>query len=605
MTDPINSSQNAMPLDAAVGAAARRYDLSGLQRRRWLVLALNIVTYAALLVAAASILASGGFSFLDLVLLTLFAIGTPWTVVGFWNAVIGLWLLKRGGDALPDVAPFLAGADVPTPLAIDTAVLMTLRNEDPARALARLKIVMDSLERTGEGARFGYFILSDSSRDDVIAAEAAAIAALRTAAPPGRRVVYRRRTENIGFKAGNVRDFCRQWGSDYELMLPLDADSLMAGDDIIRLVRIMQAHDNIGILQSLVVGMPTTSPFARIFQFGMRAGMRAYTMGQSWWVGDCGPFWGHNALVRIKPFVEHCDLPLLPGKPPLGGHVLSHDQVEATLMRRAGYEVRVMPVEGGSWEENPPSVLDFIERDVRWCQGNMQYINLLGLRGLLPISRFQLVWAILMFIGIPAWTLMIALLPAATLEAQGSSDFPATAAAVLYVVFFAMYLSPKFAGWIDAATSPAEVARFGGGWRFALSAAIEVLFSFLQGAITTIRTSLFMAGLPFGQSIVWSGQKREAGRLTWRTAATALWPQTLFGVLLFAALWIVSPVVLLWSLPLTAGYLLAVPFAVVTANPSLGAWMRRHRLCAIPEEIERPREIAEVEERRTGDAYAI
>ena len=186
----------------------------------------------------------------------------------------------------------------------------------------------------------------------------------------------------------------------------------------------MQAHPKIGILQSLVVGMPSASAFARIFQFGMRHGMRSYTMGQAWWVGDCGPFWGHNALVRIKPFHEQCDLPMLPGKPPLGGHVLSHDQVEATLMRRAGYEVRVLPEERGSWEENPPTMLEFARRDVRWCQGNMQYLKLLDLPGLYPMSRFQLVWAILMFIGIPAWTLMIALLPVAAWQAQAIDGLP-------------------------------------------------------------------------------------------------------------------------------------------------------------------------------------
>ena len=164
-------------------------------------------------------------------------------------------------------------------------------------------------------------------------------------------------------------------------MLPLDADSLMSGEQVVRLARMMQAHPKIGILQSLVVGMPSKSAFARIFQFGMRHGMRSYTMGQAWWVGDCGPFWGHNAVVRIKPFHEQCDLPILPGAPPLGGHVLCHDQVEATLMRRAGYEVRVLPEERGSWEENPPTMLEFARRDVRWCQGNMQYLKLLDLPG--------------------------------------------------------------------------------------------------------------------------------------------------------------------------------------------------------------------------------
>ena len=280
------------------------------------------------------------------------------------------------------------------------------------------------MDATGEGGAFSYFVLSDTSDPAVGAAEEAAVEAWKAADPDRERILYRRRTDNTGYKAGNVRDFCARWGKDYTLMLPLDADSLMSGDQIVRLVRMMQAHPKIGILQSLVVGMPSASAFARIFQFGMRHGMRSYTMGQAWWVGDCGPFWGHNALVRIKPFHEQCDLPMLPGKPPLGGHVLSHDQVEATLMRRAGYEVRVLPVERGSWEENPPTMLEFARRDVRWCQGNMQYLKLLDLPGLYPMSRFQLVWAILMFIGIPAWTLMIALLPVAAWEGRSVADFP-------------------------------------------------------------------------------------------------------------------------------------------------------------------------------------
>jgi membrane glycosyltransferase len=369
----------------------------------------------------------------------------------------------------------------------------------------------------------------------------------------------------------------------------------MAGPAIVRLVRMMQAHPRIGILQSLVVGMPSSSAFARIFQFGMRHGMRSYTMGQAWWVGDCGPFWGHNAVVRIKPFIEDCDLPLLPGKPPLGGHVLSHDQVEATLMRRAGYEVRVLPTENGSWEENPPTMLDFAQRDVRWCQGNMQYIKLLDLPGLYAMSRFQLLWAILMFIGIPAWTLMIALLPIAAWEGQSIVGYPAGLAIFLYVLFFVMYLSPKIAGLIDAVLTKGGVARYGGPVRFAVSAALELVFSFLQGAVSTIRTSIFMIGLAFGKSVVWGGQSRDAYGITWQTAVRTLWPQTLFGVIVCGLLLLIEPAVFWWSLPLTAGYLVAIPFAVWTASPALGGWFKRVGLAGIPEDFDPPAEIRAVQ----------
>ena len=567
-----------------------------LGRRRLIMVTLNVLTYFGLLWGVGSVLAAGGWTLVDMVMMVAFAIGSPWTVLGFWNSVIGLWLLHGARDPIAQVAPFAKAADIETPLAIRTAILMTLRNEDPTRAFLRLKTVKESLDATGQGDKFSYFILSDTNKPDVGAAEEAAAEAWRKTLADPDQVIYRRRSENTGYKAGNVRDFCERWGAEYELMLPLDADSLMSGEAIVRLVRIMQAHPRLGILQSLVVGMPSESAFARIFQFGMRHGMRSYTMGQAWWVGECGPFWGHNALVRIKPFAEQCHLPVLPGKPPLGGHVLSHDQVEATLMRRAGYEVRVLPEERGSWEENPPTMLDFIQRDVRWCQGNMQYVKLLDLPGLLPMSRFQLVWAILMFLGIPAWTLMIGLLPVAAWEAQSIADYPASLAIALYIAFFTMYLSPKLAGLADAVLTRGGMARYGGALRFAASAIIELVFSFLQGAVSTIRTSIFMIGLLFGKSVTWSGQSRDAYGISWRTALSALWPQLAFGIVVCGALAIISPTVLLWSLPLTAGYLLSVPFGVITANPALGRAMKSAGLCGIPEDFDPPKEIRAVQQ---------
>ncbi len=598
MTD---SADTARPLTSPVRMGASSQTVpTGLQttaelsRRRWLVIGLNVGTWLLMMWAAAAILGAGGWSMLDYVLMLCFALGTPWTVLGFWNAAIGLWLLHFHKDPMQEVAPFAAAGDLPTPVATKTAIFMTVRNEDPARALARMKTIKGSVDATGQGAAFSYFILSDTNVADVADAEAAGVATWKAEDKDGDRIVYRRRTDNSGFKAGNVRDFCDRWGRDFELMIPLDADSVMSGETIVKLVRMMQAHPRLGLVQSLVVGMPSSSAFARIFQFGMRHGMRSYTMGQAWWVGDCGPFWGHNAVVRIKPFMEECELPLLPGKPPLGGHVLSHDQVEATLMRRAGYEVRVLPFEGGSWEENPPTMLDFAKRDVRWCQGNMQYVKLLDLPGLKPMSRFQLVWAVLMFLGLPAWTFMIASLPITAWDASGIANYPVGLAIGLYVAFFAMYLSPKIAGLIDAVMTKGGVATFGGPVRFAISAAIEIVFSFLQGAISSFRTTVFMIGLAFGKSVVWGGQSRDAYGISWATAAENLWPQTLFGVALCSLLYWVSPTAFWWSLPLTAGYLLAIPFAVITASPALGRWMQRMGLAGIPEDFDTPSEVKAV-----------
>ena len=570
-------------------------DEAGLRRRRLLVLALNLATLALLLAGLAPILGAGGWSVVDIAIFIAFLFGAPWTVLGFWNAAIGLLLLHGRRDGLKQVAPFAAAGDLATPLALRIAVLMTLRNENPERAFRRLRVVKDSLDATGEGVWFDYFVLSDTSDPAVAGVEEALAEAWSREIGEPARLTYRRRSDNAGFKAGNLRDFCERWGERYELMLPLDADSAMAGETILGLARMMQAYPKIGILQSLVVGMPSRSAFARIFQFGMRHGMRPYTMGSAWWSGDCGPFWGHNALVRIVPFRDYCHLPVLPGKPPLGGAVMSHDQVEATLMRRAGYEVRVLPVEGGSWEENPPTMLDFAKRDLRWCLGNLQYLKLLDLPGLRPMSRFQLVWAILMFLGLPAWTLMISLLPLAAVQARAVADYPAAAVVCLYLLFLAMYLSPKLAGFADILLTRGGVRRYGGVGRFLLSAVIELLFAFLQGAVSSFRTTLFMVGLLFGQvRIGWNGQARDAHALSLATAFAGLWPHLLFGVYLFVALGTLAPAVLLWSLPLTAGYVLAIPFAMLTAWPAAGAWLARHGLCGIPEDFDMPPVLAAI-----------
>lgn len=567
-----------------------------LRARRLLVAGLNLATLAALLWGLAHVLSAGGWSLADGAIFIAFIFGAPWTVLGFWNAVIGLWLLHGVDDGLEQVAPFAAAAEGETPLAIRTAVLMTLRNEVPARAFRRLEVVKQSLDATGQGAWFDYFVLSDSNDPAVAAAEEELAAAFAARLGEQGRLTYRRRSDNAGYKAGNLRDFCERWGDRYELMLPLDADSVMSGEAILGLARMMQAHPKLGILQSLVVGMPSKSAFARIFQFGMRHGMRPYTMGSAWWIGDCGPFWGHNAMVRIAPFRDHCHLPVVPGGPPLGGPVMSHDQVEATLMRRAGYEVRVLPVEAGSWEENPPTMLEFARRDLRWCLGNLQYLRILDIPGLKLMSRFQLAWAILMFIGLPAWTLMIALLPLKVLEDRGLADYPAGFAASLYVLFFAMYLSPKLAGFADILMTKGGTVRYGGTARFVASSLIEIVFAFLQGAVSTFRTTIFMVGLAFGTArIGWNGQDRDAHALSLATAFAGLWPHLLFGLYIFGTLAVLSPTVLIWSLPLTAGYLLAIPFAMLTAAPALGALFVRSGLCGIPEDFDAPAEIAAIQ----------
>src|SRR5262245_7128262 len=404
--------------------------------RQALFFALTAAMMAALLWLLAASLSVGGLDALDWTLLAQFAVTLPCSVIGFWNATIGFLIMRFARDPTATVCPPAARVRGDETITISTAIAVCIRNEDPERVLRNLKPMMSGLAAAGVGDMFHVYILSDTSEADLAAIESRRFEEFAAAWSGLIGLTYRRRETNVGFKAGNMRDFCERWGDRHEIAVTLDADSFMPAEAVLRLVRVMQVNPRLGILQGLVVGMPSTSAFARIFQFGMRLGMRSYTIGGAWWQGDCGPYWGHNAAVRLKPFIAHCDIPPLPHGGPLGGHVLSHDQIEAVLMRRAGYEVRVLPEEDLGWEENPPTLIEFIRRDLRWCQGTLQYWNFLFLPGVPPVSRYQLAFAVLMFLGSPAWMglLIVGTIAAALAPAPADfirADFGATLFAVV------------------------------------------------------------------------------------------------------------------------------------------------------------------------------
>lgn len=553
-----------------------------LTRRRRTVFVLNFVSMIAILIGLIAVFGAGGWNTTDIIIMACVCVGAPWTVMGFWNAVIGLWLMHGSAGGLERAAPQMADAQSAAPITGRTALTLFLRNEPPEAAFARLVEMRRSLDMTGYGAQFDIYILSDTDDAAIALAEQQAFDATR--AVLGQNATYRRRDDNVGYKTGNIRDFMRRWGQQYDYFLPLDTDSLMSGAAMLRMVRILQAHPRIGILQSLVVGAPARSAFARTFQFGMRHGMRSFTLGAAWWHGDCGPYWGHNALIRVDAFRRHCRLPKLPGSAPLGGHILSHDQVEAVLMRRAGFECRVMPVEGESWEENPPTLVDFTKRDLRWCQGNMQYGRILFWRGLKPMSRFQIFSAMMMYMGAPAWMIMTA---AASFKLMHGIQEQVNLAFGLsmFFVMIGMSLFPKIAGWIDVALRPGGVASYGGAGRFALGALIETLFSMLLAPVVAFRVTLFLIGLLFGRSVIWGGQNRDPYALPVRLAVSGLWGQTLAGLGLAGLLLWQSPASLPWAAPVLAGLAFSIPFALFSAAPSVGRWMVRNGICATPDEV--------------------
>jgi len=593
----MSADPSSVELTGAAAPAAGNRTPTGTQSttalavRRLVVGFLNTATIAGFGWWLVSILSGDGFGVIDFLLVAMFLVHAPWIAVGFWNSVIGFTVLHFARDPLHHLIPLVERARPDDPIFVGVAIIMTVRNEDPARAFLRLRTVKASIDATGYGDRFDYFILSDSTARDVIAAEEAEYRWWRREVPEEGRIVYRRRDRNTGFKAGNVRDFLDHWGPHYDLMVPLDADSLMTGKSIARLVRIMQANPRLGILQSLVVGMPSQSFFARVFQFGMRHGMRSFIAGSAWWHADCGPFWGHNAVVRVAPFREHCRLPDLPGKPPFGGHILSHDQIEAVLMRNADFEVRVYPEEEESWEEMPPAMPDFAVRDLRWCQGNLQYLKLIGLPRK-AMSKFNILFALQMFIGVAAFFLFVVLAAVAAALWPADVVFPTRSALAFYLLWVFMFLTPKFAGVVDAMLRSAKV--YGGVARLLLGSAFEAVFSLLLTSIAWLGQAIFMAALLFGRAITWDAQRRDRYRLAWGEAAKVFWPHTLFALVLIAFLALTAPGAIVWFLPVLIGPLLSIPFAVVTSSPELGALAAKWRFCAIPEEFGTPPDLARI-----------
>jgi membrane glycosyltransferase len=562
--------------------------------RRLVFFALVAVSIATLLALAALTLSAGGFGWLDGVLLALFALTTPWLVIGFWNATIGFIVMRFCRDPILSVIPQAARRHTPRTITASTALVMCVRNEAPDTVVRNLGVMMDDLVESGCADRFHVYVLSDTSRPGIAAAEEQAFGGLKQQWQGRVGLTYRRREANTGFKAGNIRDFLQRWGDDHDFMVTLDADSFVSAQALARLVGVLEDNPKLGILQALVIGLPSTSAFARIFQFGMRLGMRSWTIGSAWWQADCGPYWGHNAAIRIAPFKQHCEIPPLPGSGVLRGPVLSHDQLEAALMRRAGYEVRVLPEEDLGWEENPPTLIEYLRRDQRWLQGTLQYVFFIGQPGLKPISRFQLLFAMLMFVGSPAW---IGLMLVGTLALAGASTTaqvldPGYGTVFLILVLF-MWFSAKIATVVDVLWRVKLRRGFGGPWRFLASVAVETVFFLLFSPIAWACHTLFFAGLPFGRVVGWIGQTRTDHAISWAAAARQLWPQTLLGGVSLAAAAVLQPAALPYLFVLLAGGpVLAIPICVVTSWSWLGRLCTRIGVGRLPEETAPPELLA-------------
>jgi membrane glycosyltransferase len=534
------------------------------------------------------VIAAGGFGLLELFLMFFFLVHTTWLTLAFWNTLIGFYLLRASPNALARVSPPLANVQESSPFPERIAIVMTIRNEAADGVFARLDAIKTSLGKTPFEAQFDYFVLSDSSIPQIIDAEMAACSAFRAQHGERSRLIYRRRDFNEGFKAGNARDFCEKWGTDYDFMVLLDADSLMTGETILRLVRTMHANPRLGVLQTIMAGVLMPSFFAQVFEFGHRLGMVCTAVGAVWWQGERCQFWGHNAIIRMAPFIEFCRLQSIPGTGPFSGHVICHDQIEASLMQRAGYEVRVLPEESGSYEGVPPTLLEFIDRDHRWFHGNLKNLRLL--ENLPAMSRFHLAIVAQRFLGWVAAVIFVLLAAAKAATWPNEAHFPAHAALALYVAVIVVFFTPRLVGLVHALLNGAS--RYGGSRAVIFGEFTEVCFSLILLPISMFAATWFFVWLILGWGMKWEAPQRGSYSLHWRSALARLWAHALFAAALIIFLVWAAPSALLWFAPFWFGLLVAIPFALLTSSPTVTDRTRRMKLCASPEDLDMPIEVA-------------
>lgn len=530
---------------------------------------------------------------LQYVLLVLFTVNFSWIALAFTSAVLGFFglLFDRSRPAHVDS------------LQHRTVVVMPIYNESTARTFAALAAIRESVEATGLGSHFDYFIVSDTTNPDVWIAEERAFLALRERLGPEARIYYRHRPKNHHRKAGNIADFVTRWGGHYEHMVVLDADSLMTGTCIVRLAAAMEADPDAGIIQSLPLIINRNTFFARLQQFAARVYGPVIATGLAMWSGRDGNYWGHNAIIRTKAFADHCGLPDLKGKPPFGGHVLSHDFVEAALIRRAGWSVYMLPDLTGSYEESPPSLIDVSVRDRRWCQGNLQHSRIIGAKGFVAPTRQHFATGIMGYLASPLWLMQLVVGILIVLQVsyarpeyftQEFTLFPVwprfdpERALNLFALTMAILLAPKLFGLLLTLFN-GKLRRAGGGAiRLIVSALIEVLFSAFFAPIMMLIQSGSVFQILLGRDTGWNPQRRDDGSIPLKDIIRRHRMHTLLGLVTGISAFLIATSLFAWMSPTIVGLVLAIPLSWASGQLAIGLWLKRRKLLYTPEEGDPP-----------------
>jgi membrane glycosyltransferase len=552
----------------------------------------------------------GTITTLKWALLVLFAINFSWIALAFTGAIVGFLqlLFARRPESMP------------TSLREQTAVVMPIYNEAPARVFAAMQAMIEDVEATGLGKHYSWFFLSDTTNPDMWVAEEQAYLELRRRLGDNVRVYYRHRPKNIARKAGNIEEFLKRWGGAYEHMIVLDADSLMTGECIVTLTAAMEADPDAGIIQTLPLIINRNTFFARLQQFSARLYGTVIGAGLAVWAGRQGNYWGHNAIIRCRAFAANCSMPTLSGKPPFGGHVLSHDFVEAAMMVRGGYAVYMLPSLRGSYEESPPSLIDVATRDRRWCQGNLQHLRVIPARGLSLMSRQHFAAGVFGYVNSPVWfaALIVGMLLVVqsayirpeyfTHEFARFPDWPRfdyERSLDLFILTMGVLLAPKLLGLIYALFRAPTRKACGGPFGLIVSSIVEVIFAALIAPIMMVIQTGSVLQIVFGRDTGWTPQRRDDGSIPFSDIVRRhRWHMALGFLTLVVAL-IISTSLAAWMSPTIAGLILAIPLSWASGKLALGMAMRRMGLLVTPEEGDRPRvaaRAAEIEQELARDA---
>ncbi len=592
--------------------------LIGHTLRRVAFFALVALTTLIALGLLVSVFHTGGLSPMELLLLLLYTILFSWICISFWTAFMGFFVILFGRDRW---AISRQPATPPDPAAPPprTAILMPIYNEDSERVFAGLRAIHRSLADTGQLAGFDFFILSDTRDPDVWVEEELRWQDMVRALDGKGRIFYRNRPENTSRKSGNLEDFCTRWGGHYRYMIVLDADSIMKGETLVEMVRLMERHPGVALIQTPPVPVNRESLFARILQFASGIYGRMFTAGLNYWQLGESNYWGHNAIIRIQPFLDHCGLPKLPGREPFGGEILSHDFVEAALLRRAGWEVWLAYDLEGSYEEIPPTLIDYAKRDRRWCQGNLQHLRLALSHGFNALSRLHFAMGVMSYAASPLWLLfLIATGADAWLRTQQKQvyffgenwtpvwpvSFAVEMTTVLLVTLTMLFL-PKLLALLLLLKDGRSRRAYGGMVGATLSVVLETVFSVLTAPVLMLFQTKFVLAILMRRAVGWPPQQRGDHMTSFREAALTHGVHTLIGLAAGALSYWYVPAFFWWFTPVLAGLVLSIPVSMLSSSMALGRGSRELGLFLTPEETDPPAVLRYLEEDLEEDDPAL